>query len=383
MKIEDRLHDAMHDYADGIEPDPDSWSRITAPLRRSRARAVRRPAAHRRDAPSCSPASRRARCRAARRTRRPGQRNDAGGDPAERRTGDRTGRSGGAPPIGVLVAKRRRRAGGARHAGRSAAQLARDGSRGRLRQSLAGRTRRVLRREGQACLRRHSLPRRGQADAGDGEDDTGRRWRRRGRGQPGRQVSRRRRSCAGPSLGFTNLVTGANFGADALGSLVKERSPGISVVDPLGWSPDSTRLVYRVHLEGGHGAALLRRAPLARGSAARDRGGRAPSRSEHHRGGVRGRRDRRRSRKTSDPGPRSGAGRWVRGPPRRPSPVLFELPERVTPLVADPQRSAPPGGDRGWCALPLEPGRQTPTKLADGVTAATWSRGRRSGPGAP
>jgi hypothetical protein len=28
MKIEERLHDAMHEYADTIEPEPGSWSKI-------------------------------------------------------------------------------------------------------------------------------------------------------------------------------------------------------------------------------------------------------------------------------------------------------------------------------------------------------------------
>jgi hypothetical protein len=42
MKIEERLHDAMHEYADTIEPEPGSWSKIEA--RFDEAPAPRRPA---------------------------------------------------------------------------------------------------------------------------------------------------------------------------------------------------------------------------------------------------------------------------------------------------------------------------------------------------
>lgn len=47
MKIEERLHEAMHEYADGIEPDAGSWTRISArfdeTLPTVRARPSRRP----------------------------------------------------------------------------------------------------------------------------------------------------------------------------------------------------------------------------------------------------------------------------------------------------------------------------------------------------
>ena len=47
MKIEERLHDAMHEYADGIEPEPGSWSAISArfdeTLPTARTRPSRRP----------------------------------------------------------------------------------------------------------------------------------------------------------------------------------------------------------------------------------------------------------------------------------------------------------------------------------------------------
>ncbi len=47
MKIEERLHEAMHEYADAIEPEPGSWSRISArfddPLPTARTRPSRPP----------------------------------------------------------------------------------------------------------------------------------------------------------------------------------------------------------------------------------------------------------------------------------------------------------------------------------------------------
>ena len=69
MKIEERLHDAMHEYADTIEPEPGSWSRIVRPLRRG-AGAVAHPARFARLRRCCARAGRRAR-RGARRARRP------------------------------------------------------------------------------------------------------------------------------------------------------------------------------------------------------------------------------------------------------------------------------------------------------------------------
>jgi len=55
--------------------------------------------------------------------------------------------------------------------------------------------------------------------------------------------------CGGRALGFTD-GSGANSRSDPLGSTTRETSPSIETVEPLGWSPDGTRLLYRLGLAG-------------------------------------------------------------------------------------------------------------------------------------
>jgi hypothetical protein len=57
-------------------------------------------------------------------------------------------------------------------------------------------------------------------------------------------------SCEGPGLGFTNLLTGENSRSDALGSKAHESDDRVDSAEPLGWSPDSTELLYRLVLKG-------------------------------------------------------------------------------------------------------------------------------------
>lgn len=56
--------------------------------------------------------------------------------------------------------------------------------------------------------------------------------------------------CEGNTLGFTDLATGQNYRSNPLGSRTTEASPGIDSVEPLGWSPDGTTLLYRLRLGG-------------------------------------------------------------------------------------------------------------------------------------
>ena len=56
--------------------------------------------------------------------------------------------------------------------------------------------------------------------------------------------------CDGAELGFTDLTTGGNFRSDPLGDRDRGTSREISKIEPLGWSPDGTRLLYRLMLRG-------------------------------------------------------------------------------------------------------------------------------------
>ncbi len=57
-------------------------------------------------------------------------------------------------------------------------------------------------------------------------------------------------SCDGHTLGFTNLVNGENSRSNPLADVSSEASPRVEKVEPLGWSPDGTRLLYRLKLRG-------------------------------------------------------------------------------------------------------------------------------------
>jgi hypothetical protein len=57
-------------------------------------------------------------------------------------------------------------------------------------------------------------------------------------------------NCDGNGLGMTRLATGENHRMDALGGRESETDRRIDTVEPLGWSPDGTRLLYWVRLQG-------------------------------------------------------------------------------------------------------------------------------------
>jgi len=56
--------------------------------------------------------------------------------------------------------------------------------------------------------------------------------------------------CDGLSLGFTDLVTGQNFRSDPLGALASGPSPTIDLVRPLAWLSDGRTLFYEVSVRG-------------------------------------------------------------------------------------------------------------------------------------
>jgi hypothetical protein len=57
-------------------------------------------------------------------------------------------------------------------------------------------------------------------------------------------------SCDGRGPGFTNLLTGENSRSDALGSKAHESSNLVETTEPLAWSPDSSRVLFRLGLQG-------------------------------------------------------------------------------------------------------------------------------------
>jgi hypothetical protein len=57
-------------------------------------------------------------------------------------------------------------------------------------------------------------------------------------------------ACDGDGIGFTRLATGENFRSDALGGRESESDPRIRGVWPVAWSPDGSRLLSWVRVEG-------------------------------------------------------------------------------------------------------------------------------------
>jgi hypothetical protein len=57
-------------------------------------------------------------------------------------------------------------------------------------------------------------------------------------------------ACDGNGLGFTDIRTEQNYRSDALGGKGRETEDRIEAVYPLAWSPDGTRLLYKVRLAG-------------------------------------------------------------------------------------------------------------------------------------
>jgi hypothetical protein len=178
--------------------------------------------------------------------------------------------------------------------------------------------------------------------------------------------------CDGPSLGFTNLVTNANFGSDALGSRATERSASIDVVEPLGWSPDSQRLVYRVHSKDDaklhyYVGRLWPLVPQAQTEVVELPGGPAVTAATFV------------DDATVAVAEATGVGstevrRWTvaTGSTEVPSPVLFRVRGRVVSLVADPSGQHFLAVTAAGELYRWSRGDGPPTRLGDDVAAATW-----------
>ncbi|HEY3725470.1 MAG TPA: hypothetical protein VGN59_19120 [Acidimicrobiia bacterium] len=178
--------------------------------------------------------------------------------------------------------------------------------------------------------------------------------------------------CDGPSLGFTNLVTHAAYGSDALGSRSTERSASIDVVDPLGWSPDSQRVVYRVHLKDDakphfYVGRLWPIVPQAQTEVVELPGGPAVTAATFV------------DDDTVALAETTGAGstevrRWTVAPgsTELPSTVLFRVRGRVVSLVADPSGQHFLAVTSAGELYRWSRGEDRPTRLGDDVAAAAW-----------
>ena len=202
--------------------------------------------------------------------------------------------------------------------------------------------------------------------------------------EPGRGCVAYGISCDGNGLGFTSLATGANYRSDALGGrssprrdrrLRRGRAAGLVAGRRRG---SSTGCGSRASDAAGYCVGRLW--PAVR--QATDRGARDPGRATRSRPRPSSTTTPWRSPSATRPHPRStgcpSARRAVR-PSGLDSSACSQTATGtsafragITPAGRRPERPPLPGGHRRRPPLPLEPGRAEPTKLADGVTAATW-----------
>ena len=368
MKIEDHVRDALHEYADAIEPEPGSWARIEARLD---------------DAPPSRPSARRALALAgavvalivvvvgALVVR-------AGDDGAHVSTEPSTVTSAPPPvaptppPLGVLVGERdgelvvlgeqdgQQHSSLGTYPGISTLSPSPDGRQVFFSATGTSGACRAPYQDVMKLVPGTGMSERIQGGAGASAVSPSGQWLATGV------------VCDGPSLGFTNLVTNANFGSDALGSRATERSPSIDFVEPLGWSPDSQRLVYRVHLKDDAKSRyfvgrLWPIVPQAQTEVIELPGGPAVTAATFA------------DDDTVALAEATGVGstevrRWTvaRGSTEVPSPVLFRVRGRVVSVVADPSGqhflAVTAAGELYRWSL----GDDLPTRLGDDVAAATW-----------
>jgi WD40-like Beta Propeller Repeat len=179
--------------------------------------------------------------------------------------------------------------------------------------------------------------------------------------------------CDGRTLGFTAPKGGKNFRTDPLAGTTSEVSKQVEIVEPLGWSPDSTRLLYRLGLKGdqkphyyvGRLWPFVRQAetrvielpagPDSTAAAFVDNDTVAVAQATGALTEVR-------------------SWRVVEAGDER-TRRLFEVPGRVTSIAADRAGRHFLAVTSGGGLYRWSRGDAAPTKLADGVTAAAWLSG--------
>lgn len=177
--------------------------------------------------------------------------------------------------------------------------------------------------------------------------------------------------CEGGTLGFTD-ADGRNYRSAPLGDARRESSETVEIVEPLDWSPDGTRLLYRIDLKGDAipryvvgrlwPAVPQAETEVIEVASGQDLTGAAFLDDE-----------------TVALAEFVGNGTEVRSWPLReadgaehPSAVLFTVPGRVTSLVSDPTGQHLLAVNQGDVLYRWSRGDAQPTKVADGVHSAAW-----------
>lgn len=206
-------------------------------------------------------------------------------------------------------------------------------------------------------------------------------------------------TCDGPALGLTNLATGENYRTDPLGGTKRETSANIESVEVLGWSPDSTRMLYRLTLKGDSSAHYYvgRLWPAVRQSETKVV--ELPSGSNVSAAAFIDDKTVAMAMAVAATGnrtvvqempieqtkaPRDGI-KWDNQALLVTGDGIFEVPGPITSLVADPsgrhllvlveypRRPPVPGSPLGSALYRWSVGDGAPTKIADSVTAASWA----------
>ncbi|MGZ4688453.1 MAG: hypothetical protein ACXVKA_03370 [Acidimicrobiia bacterium] len=364
MKIEDRLHDALHDYADGIEPEPGSWARITArlddapaPRRLSRRPLVLAGAALALVVVLITVLAIR----------------DGGGDtrvttqPSAPSTASTNAPSGVVAALdgGRLVALRS-------HDGGESSSYGTFTNLGSISSTPDGREVFFRSQGPSGACGGNPGPNINRLDPATGTTTEVMGGSVSPAVSPDGKLLAYGTWCDHRTLGFTNLVSGGNSRTDPLGGTTSDANPKVETVEPLGWSPDSTLLLYRLGLKGdqdphyyvGRFRTALHQGETAVTALPYGRGITAAAFIDNATVALA---------ETTTSG-RTEVRRWTvdTGSQELPSPVMFEVPARVSSLVADASGQhflavTDGGGLYRWSR-----GDARPTKVAHGVTAAAW-----------
>jgi dipeptidyl aminopeptidase/acylaminoacyl peptidase len=177
--------------------------------------------------------------------------------------------------------------------------------------------------------------------------------------------------CDGRGPGFTNLLTGENSRSDALGSKAHESSDLVETTEPLAWSPDSKLVLFRLGLKGDqkphyYVSRLWPAVPQSETKVVALPYGSGISAATFV--------DDDTVALAEPSGTTTEVRRWTvaTGSEELPSPVLFEVPGRVTSLVSDRTGRDFLALNQAGDLFRWSRGEDQPTKVASGVAAATW-----------
>ena len=178
--------------------------------------------------------------------------------------------------------------------------------------------------------------------------------------------------CDHRTLAFRNIATGGISRTNPLGDLGHEAAPNVDTVEPLGWSPDSTQLLYRLGLKGdqdphyyvGRVWPVVVQAQTKVTALPYGREITAAAFIDDENVAL--------AETTTSGGTEVRSWKVDTGSTELPSPVLFEVAGRVTSLAADPSGQHILAVTQTGDLYRWSQGDARPTKLAAGVTAAVW-----------